>query len=129
MVYCEKRYNFSFSVFVSLIGILGGKCKNTCLLVTHVSFGVICIIGFAATCIISGMWLGGEQLIGDWMNNEINITQFKSVCSNETLVSEIENLGENDTADLLEGKAVLQKTYKAFWMGNWMFCVEQKKHF
>lgn len=87
---------------VSLIGILGGKCHNTCLLVTHISFGIICIIGFAATCVMSGMWLGGEQLIGDLVDVSANQTVLRSVCSNQTILEAIESGDENDTQEIID---------------------------
>jgi len=88
-----------FAVLVSLIGILGGKCHNTCLLITHIAFGIICIIGFAAVCIMSGMWLGGESFImGDANTNQ---TVLRSVCANQTIIDAIQNSDENDVQDTI----------------------------
>ena len=53
----------AFGVLVSILGLIGARCSNKWLVLSHSSLALPCIVGFAAVGIITGIWLAGFEIL------------------------------------------------------------------
>lgn len=91
-----------FAVFVTLVGALAGKCHSHWLLLFHLIFGFIAIIGFCGSTIISGMWLGSKTVLPISNLDNSTLTSFREICNLDDLGTDLDRIEADNSPDVEE---------------------------
>jgi len=91
-----------YAVFVTILGALAGKCHSHWLLLFHLIFGFIAIIGFCCSTVISGMWLGSKTVLPISNLDNSTLTSFREICNLDDLGTDLDEIEANNSADSTE---------------------------
>lgn len=64
-----------FAMFSTLMGIFGCCTQSSCLYKCHGLTGIVCVLIFAITAILSGLWYGGVDVLPQFEFSGQNITE------------------------------------------------------
>lgn len=91
-----------YAVFVTLLGALAGKCQSHWLLLFHLIFGFIAIIGFSCSTIISGMWLGSKTVLPISNLDNSTLTSFREICNLDDLGTDLDRIEADNSPNAEE---------------------------